>query len=90
MPPAKGDGMGINMIKEKTGEVFSIARENPPITGCTISKEIYGGKNNVLYFSLAKNTDISAEIYPYHKLLSGRIGSRSWRSGRIVRVGTRR
>lgn len=70
MPPAKGDGMGINMIKEKTGEVFSIARENPPITGCTISKEIYdGGNNNVLYFSLAKNTDISAEIYPYHKLL---------------------
>ena len=61
--------MGINIIKEKTGEVFSIARENPPITGCTISKEIYGGKNNVLYFSLAKNTDISAEIYPYHKLL---------------------
>ena len=69
VPPAKGDGMGINMIKEKTGEVFSIARENPPITGCTISKEIYGGKNNVLYFSLTKNTDISAEIYPYHKLL---------------------
>ncbi|MBE6529019.1 MAG: cupin [Ruminococcaceae bacterium] len=55
-------------MKEKIGEVFSIAKENPPVTGCTISKEVHGGENYIIYFSLAKNTDISAEIYPYHKL----------------------
>ncbi|WP_099320459.1 cupin domain-containing protein [Anaerococcus sp. Marseille-P3625] len=56
-------------MKEKIGEVFSIGRDNPSVPGCTISKEIYGGENSITYFSLAKNTDISAEIYPYHKLL---------------------
>ena len=56
-------------MKEKVGEVFSIAKDNPPITGCTISKSVYNGINDITYFSLAKNTDISAEIYPYHKLL---------------------
>lgn len=56
-------------MKEKIGEVFSIEKDNPPVEGCTISKEIYGGKNSITYFSLAKNTDISAEIYPYHKLI---------------------
>ena len=56
-------------MKEKTGEVFSIGKDNPPISGCTTSKEIYGGINNITYFSMAKNTDISAEIYPYHKMI---------------------
>lgn len=56
-------------MKEKIGEVFSIGRDNPSVPGCTISKEIYGGENSITYFSLAKNTDISAEIYPYHKLI---------------------
>ena len=56
-------------MKEKVGEVFSIAKDNPPITGCTISKLVYNGINDITYFSLAKNTDISAKIYPYHKLL---------------------
>ena len=56
-------------MKEKAGEVFSIARDNIPVPGCTISKEVYSGENAVIYFSLAKNTDISAEIYSYHKLL---------------------
>ena len=56
-------------MKEKTGEVFSIARDNPPVPGCTVSKAAYSGKNDIIYFSLAGNTDISAEIYPYHKLL---------------------
>ncbi len=56
-------------MKEKAGEVFSIAKDNPPVTGCTISKEVHSGDNRIIYFSLAKNTDISAEIYPYHKLL---------------------
>ncbi len=56
-------------MKEKVGEVFSIAQDNPAVPGCTISKEVYGGENYIIYFSLARNTDISAEIYPYHKLL---------------------
>ena len=56
-------------MKEKTGKVFSIAKDNAPVPGCTISKEIYGGENAMTYFSLAKNTDISAEIFPSHKIL---------------------
>ena len=56
-------------MKEKTGEVFSIAEDNAPVPGCTISKEVYNGENPVIYFSLAKNTDISAEIHPCYKLL---------------------
>ena len=56
-------------MKEKVGEVFSIAVDNLPIAGCTISKEISGGENYIAYYSLARNTDISAEIYPYHKLI---------------------
>ena len=56
-------------MQEKVGEVFSIAKDNTPVTGCTISKEVHGGENGIIYFSLARNTDISAEIFPYHKLL---------------------
>ena len=56
-------------MKEKVGEVFSIAKRNQPIPGCTISKAVHSGMNDIIYFSLAKNTDISAEIYPYYKLL---------------------
>ena len=56
-------------MKEKIGEVFSIARENAPAAGCTISKEVHGGETAIIYFSLAKNTDISAELFPSHKLL---------------------
>ena len=56
-------------MKEKVGEVFSIGKDNQPVPGCTISKAIYSGENAIIYFSLAKHTDISAEIYPYHKLM---------------------
>ena len=62
-------------MKEKVGEVFSIAKENQPVPGCTISKAVHSGKNDIIYFSLAKNTDISAEIFPYHKLLIVASGS---------------
>ena len=54
--------------KKTVGEVFSIGKDNPPIPGCTVSKA-FGGDSGITYFSLAENTDISAEIYPYHKLL---------------------
>lgn len=56
-------------MNEKTGEIFSIAKDNQPVPGCTISKAVHSGVNDIIYFSLAKNTDISAEIYPYYKLL---------------------
>lgn len=56
-------------MKEAAREVFSIAKENAPVPGCTVSKEVHSGKNAIVHFSMAKNTDISAEIYPYHKLL---------------------
>lgn len=56
-------------MKEKAGVVFTIAEDNRPVPGCTISKEVYQGDNAVTYFSLAKDTDISAEIHPYGKLL---------------------
>ena len=56
-------------MKEKVGEIFSIAKDNAPVPGCTISKEVHSGENYITYFSLARSTDISAEIYPYHKLL---------------------
>ena len=54
---------------KKAGEVFSPARDNAPISGCTVSEEIIGGRNCVICCSMADNTDISAEIYPYHKLI---------------------
>lgn len=56
-------------MKEVVGRVFSIARDNEPIAGCTVSKEIYGGENAISIFSMAEDTDISAEIFPYHKLV---------------------
>ena len=57
-------------MRETTGAVFSIAKDNQPVADCTISKEVYaGGQDYISYFSLAQDTDISAEIYGYHKLL---------------------
>ena len=56
-------------MKEKVGEVFSITKDNETVAGCTISKAITDGATDIIYFSLAGNTDISAEIYPYHKML---------------------
>ena len=57
-------------MKEKTGAVFSIAEDNQPVAGCTISKAVYdNGTDYISYFSLAQDTDISAELYGYHKLI---------------------
>lgn len=56
-------------MKEKVGQVFSIAKENRPVPGCTISKAIHDSSNVIIYFSLAADTDISAEIFPYHKFI---------------------
>ncbi len=51
-------------MKERIGEVFSIVKDNKPVAGCTISREISRG---IVYYSLAANTDISAEIHPFEK-----------------------
>lgn len=44
---------------------FSLAAENPPIPGCTVSGEVL---RDTLVFSLAAGTDISPESYPVRKL----------------------
>lgn len=56
-------------MKEEAGKVFSIARDNKAVDGCTISKEVHGGENYISYFSMAQDTDISAELFPYYKLI---------------------
>jgi quercetin dioxygenase-like cupin family protein len=57
-------------MNEKTGVIFGIAKDNQPVAGCTISKEVYAsGQDYISYFSLAQDTDISTEIYGYYKLL---------------------
>ena len=64
-------------MKTDTGKIFSIAADNAPVPGCTVSRELAQTENNsIVVFSLAEQTDISAEIYPYHKFLivaSGRL-----------------
>ena len=56
-------------MKEKTGQIFSITKDNPAVEGCTVSKSIYRAKGyDFTYFSLAEYTDISAETYEYPKI----------------------
>ena len=56
-------------MKEKTGQIFSITKDNPTVAGCTVSKSIYRAKGyDFTYFSLAECTDISAETYEYPKI----------------------
>ncbi|MBR2081457.1 MAG: cupin domain-containing protein [Elusimicrobiaceae bacterium] len=57
-------------MKEKTAQIFSIVQDNPCVSGCTISRNVHdSGRTGVSYFSLAAQTDISAETYKYKKLL---------------------
>ena len=57
-------------MKEKEGIVFSIAKDNAPVPGCTVSKPIMDTADyGIAYFSIAGGTDISAESYGYPKLL---------------------
>ena len=56
-------------MKVKKGQVFSMANDHEPIPGCTVSKSLWDGENNIAVFSLAAHTDISAEIFPSYKLL---------------------
>ena len=43
------------------GCVFSLAEKNAPIPGCTVSEAICSGETDVVCYSLAAGTDISAE-----------------------------
>ncbi len=56
-------------MNEIIGQVFNILDHNKCVDGCTISRLILNEKNKLWYFSLADDTNISAEIFPYHKFL---------------------
>ena len=62
---------GENM-NDTQAAVFSLAEENPPVPGCTISGKIL---RDAWVFSLAKGTDISPESYPVRKLWFASLGS---------------
>ena len=50
------------------GSIFSIAADNPPVPGCTVSRLVYGSQDfGVNYFSMAQDTDICAESYAHCK-----------------------
>ncbi|MBB5182753.1 cupin domain-containing protein [Catenisphaera adipataccumulans] len=53
-------------MKETAGKVFSIAKENPLIPGCTITKELNADST---YYFLAQYGDIKAERYENEKLI---------------------
>ena len=57
-------------MKERKGCIFSISQDNVPVAGCTISKDVVHQEDcQVLYFSLAAQTDISPETYDQVKIL---------------------
>ncbi len=59
----------VAIMKEPSGKIIHFAKENRPITGCTIAKQIYHENGTgISVFSLANGTSISAENYEYHKL----------------------
>lgn len=56
--------------------MFSVAQENPPVEGCTVSRAIHDTEDfGVTYFSLAHDTDISPESYPSAKIIINNSGS---------------
>ena len=57
-------------MKDSAGKIFSIARDNQPVPGCTISSQEFQKNGYTFsYFSMAAHTDISAESYAYPKWL---------------------
>ena len=57
-------------MNQNSSVIFSIAGENPPVHGCTVSKAVYDSHGfGITYFSMAEGTDISAESYSYSKIL---------------------
>ncbi|MFR1480018.1 MAG: hypothetical protein ACLSB9_32270 [Hydrogeniiclostridium mannosilyticum] len=69
MPALRSKNM---MMKEKVGEVFSIAMDNPRFPAARF-KAVHDGATTSFAFPWP-NTDISA-VYPYHKLIIRRKAS---------------
>ena len=64
---------------------FSLSKEHAPKAGLTIStRETESGSVGVTYFSLGKDTDISAERYPEDVLYLGNFGSGEFRLRKAV------
>lgn len=65
-------------MKLEAGTVFSLAADNAPVPGCTISNRLTGpDTRNVSVFSLGAHTDISPEMHPERKValaLEGDLG----------------
>lgn len=64
---------------------FSLAADNAPIPGCTVSGEIM---RDVFVFSLAEGTDISPESYPVRKLWIASAGNMNVLAGKRCRFST--
>ena len=57
----------VMLMNEVIGETYSVAANNTPVRGCTVSKQVLKTPSlGIYYFSLAEDTDISAESYGYH------------------------
>ena len=49
--------------------IFSIAKDNAPVEGCTVSEKVLqGGACSMIVFSIAAGTNISPESYDYPKI----------------------
>lgn len=70
----------------EAGKAFRLEETNPAVAGCTVSQQIAGGRNPLWIFSLGKGTDISGELYPYHKLLLVQEGQLKVRADRAETV----
>lgn len=70
----------------EAGKAFRLEETNPAVAGCTVSQQIAGGRNPLWIFSLGKGTDISGELYPYHKLLLVQDGQLKVRADRAETV----
>jgi quercetin dioxygenase-like cupin family protein len=46
-------------MREKSGHVFSLEKQNQPLAGCTVSETLFDGR--AVLFSLGSGTNISAE-----------------------------
>lgn len=56
-------------MNETSDRIINISGENKPVEHCTVSKQLYHGNGyDISIFSLAKNTEISAESYEYYKI----------------------
>ena len=51
-------------INIKKGQTVSLAHDNAPIAGCTVSQAVGDDATPITIFALAEGTDISAESYP--------------------------